>query len=95
MSYDKLSVLKSFHQEQSLGFPLLQDVDAKHVNAYGVRNEEYAAGHRAYGIPHPGILLIDPQGVVRAKFAVPGYRERPPFEEILVAVENLLVPEGA
>ena len=95
MSYDKLSVLTAFHRTQSLGYPLLQDVDAKHVNAYGVRNEEYAVGHRAYGIPHPGILLIDPEGVVRAKFAVPGYRQRPPFEEILATVQELLVSEGA
>ena len=83
-----MDVLQLFHKEQSLGFPLLQDVDAQHVTAFGVRNEDYAEGHRAYGIPHPGILWIDASGVVRGKFAVPGYRQRPPLEEIVAVLRT-------
>ncbi len=95
MSYDAPELLRSFHREQSLGYPLLQDVDAEHVSAYGVRNEEYPAGHRAYGIPHPGILLIDAQGVVRAKYAVPGYRQRPPLERIIEDLQAQREPAGS
>lgn len=89
MTYDKRELLAAFHAEHGLGFPLLQDVDVRHVNAYGVRNEEYDVGHFGYGIPHPGILYVSPQGVVVAKFAVPGYRERPPLEEVYAAVAAL------
>ena len=86
MTYDDQSVLAKFHDDNALGYPLLQDVDVKHVNAYGIRNTSYEPGDGGYGIPEPGILFIDPDGVVRAKFAVPGYRSRPPFEEIYQAV---------
>ena len=90
MTYDSLDVLSGFHAEASLNYPLLKDNDAQHVNAYGVRNEEYPEGSRAYGIPHPGILFIAPDGEVKAKYAVPGYRKRPPFERLLQDVKTII-----
>ena len=89
MTYDSRKVLRAFHDEQKLGYPLLQDENAMHVNALGIRNEEYTEGHRAFGIPHPGILLIGRNGKIRAKFALPGFRARPPFEDIYSALKAL------
>ncbi len=89
MTYDDVSVLAAFQAEHDLGYPLLQDVDVKHVNAYGVRNEQYEPGDGGYGIPHPGILFISPEGIIQLKFAVPGYRQRPPLEDVLAAIEQL------
>lgn len=95
MSYDALEVLENFHAAQALPYPLLRDEDAVHVRAYGVLNEDYEPGHRGYGIPHPGVLLIGADGLVLQKFAVPGYRERPPFEAIMAALERLPEPPAA
>ena len=81
MTYDSLEILKGFHESQTLGFPLLRDVDGQHVNAFGVPDENL--GH---GIPLPGIFWLAPDGRINAKFAVPGYRTRPPLEEVLAAV---------
>ena len=89
MTYDSREVLQNFHAARGLGYPLLQDERVTHVNAYGIRNEEYPEGSRAYGIPHPGILFIGPDGVVKAKYAVPGFRKRPPFERLLEDVKTL------
>ncbi len=93
MSYDSLEVLEGFHSGNELPYPLLRDVDAAHVIAYGVLNEDYEPGHRGYGIPHPGVFLVDRDGVIQGKFAVPGYRQRPPFEDMLIAARAL--PEGS
>lgn len=82
MTYDKTDVLAEFHGKEGLGYPMLQDVDVALVNALGIRNEDYDEGHRAYGIPHPGVLWVDGEGVIRAKFAIEGYRARPPFEAL-------------
>jgi len=90
MTYDNREVLKDFHDSQSLGYPLLQDVDAVHVKAFEVLNEDYVPGDRGYGIPHPGILFIRPDGVIALKFAVPGYRGRPPLDKVYGAVSALL-----
>ena len=89
MTYDNQDVLADFHEQQFLQYPLLQDQDARHVNALGIRNEEYAQGHRAYGIPHPGIFYIGADGVIKAKYAVPGYRRRPPFDALYADIEAL------
>ena len=90
MTYDSLDKLAKFHGKEELGYPLLRDEAAKHVNAWGVRNEDYEEGHRAYGIPHPGILFIAPSGEVLAKFAVRGYKKRPMFEELLARTQGLV-----
>lgn len=81
MTYDSLEILKGFHGSEELGFPLLRDVDGQHVNALGVPDEDMGRG-----IPRPGILWLAPDGRINAKFAVPGYRTRPPFEEVFAAV---------
>ncbi len=90
MTYDDQAILAEFHAENELGFPLLQDVDATHVKAYDVLNTEYDPGHMAYGIPYPGILYIKADGTLGAKFAVPGYRSRPPFEDVFETVNRIV-----
>jgi len=95
MSYDGREVLAAFHAEQQLGYPLLRDADTRHFSAYRVLNPEYQPGHSAYGIPLPGVLFVSPQGRVRAKFAVPGYRGRPEFAAIHDAVAALAAADAA
>ena len=81
MTYDSLEILKDFHDDQALGYPLLRDVDGKHVNAFGVPDENLGGG-----IPLPGILWLATDGRINAKFAVRGYRTRPPISEVLDAI---------
>ena len=92
MTYDDRSVLAAFHESENLGYPLLQDENTTHVDAYGVKNSEYEPGHMGYGIPYPGILYVRPDGVVILKFAVPGYRQRPPLEKVFEAVSAEIDP---
>ena len=81
MTYDSLEILREFHDHRDLGFPLLRDVEGKHVNAFGVPDEDLGRG-----IPLPGILWLAPDGRINAKFAVRGYRTRPPISDLLDAV---------
>ena len=90
MTYDSVVDLKAFHDKVSLGYPLLHDEAATHVTALGILNEQYPEGHRAFGIPHPGALLLDANSVVRGKFAIAGYKERPSFEVMLQAASELV-----
>ena len=81
MTYDTLEVLKAFHESEQLGYPLLRDVDARHVNGFGVPDEDLGQG-----IPRPGMFWLAPDGSISAKFAVPGYRTRPPLAEVLASI---------
>lgn len=89
ITYDPVEFLKEVELDEGVEFPMLHDEDVKHVNAFGVRNLDYEPGQRFYGIPYPGIFLIDADGVIRAKFAEESYRDRPPFEDILEAAAAL------
>ncbi len=89
LTYDSVQTLKTVQEDQDIQFPLLHDEEVTIVNAFGVRNLDYEPGHRIYGIPYPGIFLIDPDGVIKAKFAEERYQDRPPFEDILQAISEL------
>jgi peroxiredoxin len=93
MTYDDRAILADFHAQNDLQYPLLQDEDVKHFMAWGVVNEDSGPGDTMYGIHHPGVLYIDSSGMVELKIAVPGYRTRPPFDEILAAITELQVSE--
>ncbi len=90
MTYDSQEIRAAFLAEQDLEFPILQDIDAQHVNSLGIRNLEYEPGSKNYGIPYPGIVFVSASGEVLAKFAQPGYRERPDFAEVLKSVKQIL-----
>ncbi len=86
MTYDSREILKAFHSAQKLNYPLLQDDRSRHVDAYGIRNQDYGPGDRGFGVPHPGIIYITAAGTVALKFAIPGYRHRPPLAEVYQAI---------
>ena len=90
MTYDKPELIREFHQEWKLAYPLLRDVDGQHVDAWGIRNEEYGPGTFAYGIPHPGVALLSPDGKILAKFAKAGYRSRADWSSVLDAVRQVV-----
>ena len=90
MTYDDPEHIQQFHEEWELEFPLLRDVDGQHVDAWGIRNEQYGEGTFAYGIPYPGMVLLSPDGTILAKFAEPGYRARPAWDAVLEDVRSAL-----
>lgn len=89
MTYDPVATLLLVTDDEAVTFPLLHDAAARHVMAFGILNEDYAPGHRAYGVPHPGIMVIDPAGKILLKFAEADFRERPDLAVVLDALRAL------
>lgn len=89
MTYDTREQLAAFHAEHALPYPLLQDIDIRHVNAFGILNDDYAPGDSGYGVPHPGIIVTDQAGIVIGTLAYPGFKERPSFEAVLGALRDV------
>ena len=86
MTYDDPAVLSVFASGLGLGYTLLSDRDGEYMGALGIRNEEFGPGHPGFGIPHPGIMLIDASRTVLYKAALENYRVRPPFDALFDAV---------
>lgn len=89
MTYDPVATLKQAEEEYGATFPLLHDAGNTHVKAMGILNTQYSPGERAYGIPYPGIFVLDAQGVIRAKLAEEDYKLRPDFSLVLEAAADL------
>lgn len=89
ISYDPVPTNRKFAKQSNITFPILSDAEYWHVKAFGILNESYAEGHRAYGIPHPGIFLVGKDGKVVAKLAEADYKERPPLETVLEAARAM------
>jgi peroxiredoxin len=82
---------------RALDFPLLSDPDHAVIARYGLLNQH---DPRARPIPHPTVLVIDREGIVRWKFIEINYKVRPTNEDILTALSGLhtapdrVEPEG-
>jgi len=46
------------------------------MNALGILNEQYEPGEPAYGIPHPGVFVVNPNNEIVGKIFVENFRER-------------------
>jgi hypothetical protein len=84
ISYDSRAVLKDFADRRHITYPLLSDSESKIIRVFGILNEAAPKNTPFYGIPHPGTYILDPAGVVKAKYFEDGYRERDTASDILV-----------
>lgn len=89
MTYDSVEMLKTVEEDEGIEFTLLHDEDITHVNAYGILNTDYEPDSRAYGVPYPGIFLLDTEGVIQFKFAEARYQDRPDFAYVVEAAETM------
>ena len=90
MTYDTPEIIQAFDEKWDINFPVLKDVDRQHVEAWGIRNQEYGPDTFAYGVPYPGVVLLSPEGEILAKWAEEGYRSRADWSEVLEAVTAIV-----
>lgn len=83
ISYDSPEVLKQFSNEAGINYTLLADVESRTVKSYDVLNQKYQPGHRHYGIPYPGVMVIDTNGKLKDKYFYQGYKKRITAEHLL------------
>lgn len=92
VSYDAPEVLAKFAEKYAITYDVMSDQNSAMIDAFGIRDLQYKPGSRAYGVPKPGIFIVDRSGIVRAKLAEDGYKTRPPSQAIVAAVEGLNTP---
>lgn len=87
VSFDSVTVLNGFSDRFKVSLPLLSDADSKTIKAYGL--------HFQRGLPHPGTILIDREGIVQAKLFEDGYRKRHKPAELIAAAKKLQAKQEA
>jgi peroxiredoxin len=89
ITYDAVDTLKLVEEDLDISFAMLHDEGIKHVNAFNILNTSYEPDSFAYGVPQPGIMLVSPEGVVKAKFAEENFRIRPDWSDLIEAAARL------
>lgn len=92
VSYDAPDVLAGFAKKFGITYALVSDRDSAMIDALNIRDPQYKEGSRAYGVPMPGIFVVDAKGVVQAKLAEEGYKVRPPSEAVIESVDGVVKP---
>lgn len=82
ISYDSTAILQDFSMSHGLTYPLLSDQGAATVKAYNILNTQYKMGDENYGIPYPGVVIVNPKGDVAYKYFFEGYRKRVKFSDL-------------
>jgi peroxiredoxin len=71
---------------RAIEFRLISDPTHAVIDRYGLLNQQ---DPRQRPIPHPTVLVIDREGVVRWKFIEINYKIRPTNQDILGALADL------
>lgn len=76
ITYDSPELQQVFVDAASITYPLLSDINAATIKTLGILNEQYKPGEPAYGIPHPGVFVVDPGMTIAGKIFVEDYQVR-------------------
>ncbi len=89
ITYDSAETLFDYASSEMINYALLSDADSKMIDAFGLRNTDITPGSRFDGIPHPAVVFVSKDGVVRAFMREEGYKDRPPVESLTEAAALL------
>ena len=83
LTYDAPDLQQAFVAEHGISYPLLSDIDANSIKALDILNTKYEPGDGAYGIPYPGIYVVNPDLDIVGKIFVEGYDTRVDAQGVL------------
>jgi methyl-accepting chemotaxis protein len=86
----KAEAVRRYIEETGLPYDILVDETREVAKSYGVW---HAWGLDAYNIARPAVFLIDRAGVIRYSFIGKRQDQYPSQEEIVEAIEKLLIAE--
>ena len=84
ISYDSTAVLHDFAQRKGIAIPLLSDAGSRIIRSVGILNDSVPHDTPFFGIPHPGVFVLDADGRVKAKYFEEDFRQRYTAGDILV-----------
>lgn len=76
ITYDAPELQQTFIDQHEITYPLLSDIDAGSVTALQILNEKYQPGDDSYGIPHPGIYVLNSDMEIVGKIFIEAYSSR-------------------
>ena len=76
MTYDAPDLQQAFVAAGGITYPFISDVETTTMTALGILNDQYEPGEPAYGIPHPGVFVVNTDNEIVGKIFIESFRER-------------------
>lgn len=76
MTYDAPELQEAFVNKHQITIPVLSDVQAQTFKALDILNADYGVDDDNYGLPYPGMFIINSDGVIVGKLFVEAYSSR-------------------
>lgn len=76
MTYDSPELQQDFVNRQGITIPVLSDVNAQSFKILGILNTNYLPDDEHYGLPFPGMIVINNEGVIVGKLFIEAYSKR-------------------
>jgi len=80
---DDAKSVRKLAKKENLEIPILVEADLQATKAFGILNEKNPV------VPHPTVLVIDKEGIIRFFHLDENYRHRPAPETILEALREI------
>ena len=90
LTYDAPALQRKFIDKFAITYPLLSDVEATSIINLGILDTDYQPGDSAYGIPHPGVFVLNPDQKIVGKSFVEGYSTRVDADGVLSYAQEVL-----
>ncbi len=76
VTYDTPELQQAFVDAGNITYPFISDIDAATMLALGVLNDQYGPGEPNYGLPHPGVFVVNLDNEIVGKIFIESFRER-------------------
>ena len=90
ITYDAPELQQDFIDAEGITYPFISDIDTATMVALDILNEDNQPGDRTYGIPHPGVFVVNSQQEIVGKIFVESYRIRVDGEGVLNYAQQVL-----
>lgn len=90
ITYDPPEQQQAFTDKHSISIPVLSDIDASSFTALDILHADYPKEDEHYGLPYPGMFVVDSNGVIKGKLFVEAYSSRVDAESTLVLARSVL-----
>jgi peroxiredoxin len=76
VTYDTPELQQAFVDAGNITYPFISDIDAATMLALGVLNDQYGPDEANYGLPHPGVFVVNLDNEIVGKIFIDSFRER-------------------
>jgi peroxiredoxin len=92
ISYDSVAILHDFAVRKGIRVPLLSDSNSAVIRRTGLLNDTISKDNMAFGIPYPGVFVLDANGVITDKYFEDDSEHRYTSADILVHHFGIAAP---